>query len=122
MDRTIPKANNLAIVTLHLAFFNFLSHQPLHLVYSEKIPLNNSPMNLNTSCYTYTVLVSAADLVLSSDSRDIQSTWLQAFGEVGLEILQSTDERDEKVQNAKSIFEFEANTIDGELVSLEKYR
>ena len=41
---------------------------------------------------------------------------------MGVEILMSTDEQEEKVRSAKSIFEFEAKTINGEVVSLEKYR
>lgn len=62
------------------------------------------------------------DLVLGADSSDIQLSWLQALENIGIEILQSINEQEEKVHSAKSIFEFEARTIDGELVSLEKYR
>ena len=42
--------------------------------------------------------------------------------EFGTEVLPSVNEEEEKVRNAKSIFEFEARTIDGEVISLEKYR
>lgn len=41
---------------------------------------------------------------------------------MGVEILPSTDEQEERIRSARSIFEFDARTIDGELVSLEKYR
>lgn len=39
-----------------------------------------------------------------------------------MEILQSTNEQEEKIRSASSIFEFQAKTIDGEKISLEKYR
>ena len=48
--------------------------------------------------------------------------WLGALDDMGVEVLMSTDEQEEKVRSATSIFEFEAKTIDGELVSLDKYR
>lgn len=41
---------------------------------------------------------------------------------MGVEVLPSTDEQEERIRSARSIFEFDARTIDGELVSLEKYR
>ena len=39
-----------------------------------------------------------------------------------MEVLSSTNEEEEQIRNATSIFEFQAKTIDGESVSLEKYR
>ncbi len=41
---------------------------------------------------------------------------------MGLEVLPSANEADDFIKNAASIFEFEAKTIDDELVSLDKYR
>jgi hypothetical protein len=62
------------------------------------------------------------DLVLGADSSDIQLSWLQTLDDLGAEVLPSTDEEEEKIRSAKSIFDFEAKTIDGETMSLEKYR
>lgn len=41
---------------------------------------------------------------------------------MGLEILPATNEVEDQVRNAHSIFEFEAKDIDGNVVSLERYR
>ena len=66
--------------------------------------------------------LSTQDLCIGTDSSETQLSWLQTLNELGVEVLRSTDEEEEKIRSAKSIFEFEAKTIDGELVSLEKYR
>jgi hypothetical protein len=65
---------------------------------------------------------SQKDLVLGADSSDIQLAWLRTLDDLGMEVLPSTNEEEEQIQNATSIFEFQAKTIDGERVSLEKYR
>jgi hypothetical protein len=65
---------------------------------------------------------SLSDLVLGADSSDIQLAWLRTLDDLGMEVLPSTNEEEEQIQNATSIFEFQAKTIDGERVSLEKYR
>lgn len=61
-------------------------------------------------------------LTLGADSSETQFTWLQAFSARGLEILPSVDEADEMVKNARSIFDFKATDIDGNVVSLDRYR
>lgn len=61
-------------------------------------------------------------MCLAADSSDTQLTWLRALEKAGVEILPGVNEAAEKIKNSSSIFEFEAKTIDGELVSLEKYR
>lgn len=62
------------------------------------------------------------DLVLGMDTSEIQLSWLQTLDEMGIEVLPSTNEEEEMVRNATSIFDFSAKTIDGETISLEKYR
>ncbi len=59
---------------------------------------------------------------LAADSSDTQFTWLRALQEAGLVILPGINETEEKIRNATSIFDFEATSIDGETVSLNKYR
>lgn len=59
---------------------------------------------------------------LAADSSETQFTWLRTLGQMGLEVLPSANEADDFIKNAASIFEFEAKTIDDELVSLDKYR
>ena len=39
-----------------------------------------------------------------------------------MEVLLSVEKEEERVRKATSIFEFEAETIDGEPMSLEQYR
>ena len=41
---------------------------------------------------------------------------------MGLEVMMATNEVEDQVRNARSIFEFEAKDIDGNIVSLERYR
>ena len=65
---------------------------------------------------------SHTDLILGADSSDVQLSWLQTLDDLGAEVMPSTNEEEEKIRNASSIFDFEARTIDGEMVSLEKYR
>ena len=67
-------------------------------------------------------LYSSLVLTLGADSSETQLAWLQAFSEKGLEILPSADEADEMVKGARSIFDFEAKDIDGNVVSLDRYR
>jgi hypothetical protein len=64
----------------------------------------------------------ASELYIGTESSEVQVAWLGALDDMGVEVLMSTDEQEEKVRSATSIFEFEAKTIDGELVSLDKYR
>ena len=60
--------------------------------------------------------------MLGTDGSDIQTSWLQALDDANVEVLLSVDEEEERVRSSESIFEFEARTIDGELISLDKYR
>jgi len=61
-------------------------------------------------------------LCLGADSSETQFTWLRVLQSMGLEILPATNEVEDQVRNAHSIFEFEAKDIDGNVVSLERYR
>lgn len=63
-----------------------------------------------------------ADMCLAADSSDTRLTWLSTLQEAGAEILPELDDTDDLVRNAKTIFEFEAKSIDGELVDLSRYR
>ena len=61
-------------------------------------------------------------LSLSADSSDVQLTWLRALETTDVQILPAAEEVEDLVKNAKSIYEFEAKDIDGNVVSLERYR
>ena len=61
-------------------------------------------------------------LCLAAGSSDTQLAWLQAFQGAGLTVLPAANELDYLVKNATSIFDFEMKDIDGEMVSLERYR
>ena len=76
------------------------------------------------SIFTQSVshVLSPLDLCLGTESSEVQLLWLQNLSDMGVEVLPSTDEQEETIRSARSIFEFDARTIDGELVSLEKYR
>jgi len=63
-----------------------------------------------------------AVVCLAADSSDTQFTWLMALQRAGLEVLPAINEDDDKIRNATSIFDFDAKTIDGEDISLDKYR
>ena len=58
---------------------------------------------------------------LAADSSDTQLTWLNALEGAGIEILPEADEMEDALKKATSIFDFEARSIDGELVKLNKY-
>ena len=60
--------------------------------------------------------------MLAAGSSDVQLTWIRALADMGMEVLPATNEVDELVKNAQSIFEFEAKDIDGNPVSLNRYR
>ena len=61
-------------------------------------------------------------LSLAADSSEVQFTWLHVLQSMGMEVMMAVNEVQDQVRNASSIFEFEAKDIDGNQVSLEKYR
>lgn len=61
-------------------------------------------------------------ICLAADSYETQFTWITSLGSCGVDILPSTDEEDDLVRNATSIFDFEALDIEGKTISLNKYR
>ena len=76
----------------------------------------SDPLSLPPSSSLRTVLS------LAADSSETQFTWLQVLQSMGLEVMMATNEVEDQVRNARSIFEFEAKDIDGNVVSLERYR
>ena len=72
--------------------------------------------------HTHTHTPRMTVMCLSADSSETQFTWLQTLEKAGVEILPAANEEEERIKNATSIFDFEAKTIDGEPVSLDKYR
>ena len=76
----------------------------------------SDPLSLPPSSSLRTVLS------LAADSSETQFTWLQVLQSMGLEVMMATNEVEDQVRNARSIFEFEAKDVDGNVVSLERYR
>lgn len=65
---------------------------------------------------------SPSGVCLAADSDDTRLTWLGALRDAGIEILPELEDTEELLRNAKSLFEFEAKSIDGEVVDLSRYR
>lgn len=61
-------------------------------------------------------------ICLAASSSETQFNWLRALQGAGLTVLPAANEVDDLVKNASSIFDFEVKDIDGQLVSLERYR
>lgn len=59
---------------------------------------------------------------MGADSSDTHLKWLGSLHEAGVRVLPEADEVEGLVKHAKSIFEFEAQSIDGDLVDLSRYR
>ena len=94
-----------------------LSPSPLLSLPPSSFPCPPSdPLSLPPSSSLRTVLS------LAADSSETQFTWLQVLQSMGLEVMMATNEVEDHVRNARSIFEFEAKDIDGNVVSLERYR
>jgi hypothetical protein len=73
----------------------------------------------------YTLHISMTDkktLTLVTSNAYLQVKWLEVFAANGLQILPSEEEESDQVSSAKSIYDFSATDIDGNVVSLNQYR
>lgn len=61
-------------------------------------------------------------LTLSADTSDMQFTWVSSLESSGVTVLPLLEDQEDLVRKATSIFDFEVKDIDGNVVSLEKYR
>ena len=95
---------------------------PLRLIFPESGRKGQSKKNLALFNKPMNTISSPPDFVFGADNGDTQLSWLRELNEAGVEVLSSAEEEEERVRNATSIFEFEAETINGALVSLEQYR
>lgn len=98
----------------------------LHSTPTKKYPLKEATVKLDQStkfCLSLTFAdIQRSDLRLAFTSDEEQLSWLKAFEKSGAVTGQTEEEVEEQVKNAESIFEFSAKDIDGNEVSLEKYR
>ena len=79
-------------------------------------------LTLSPTHPTHTHSLTLAGICLAASSSETQFNWLRALQGAGLTVLPAANEVDDLVKNASSIFDFEAKDIDGQLVSLERYR
>jgi len=101
-------------------------------LYEFKTDLDSSPAKSlplkDASCKSeknLQLVVSCCDpqraaLRIQVETEDDQLMWLKSFEQSGVTILKEAEEEDLPV--ASSIFDFQAKTIDGDTISLEKYR
>ena len=61
-------------------------------------------------------------MCLAADSDDTRLTWLGSLQDADIEILPELEDTQDLLKSAKSIFEFSAKSIDGEVVDLSRYR
>lgn len=98
----------------------------LHSTPTKKYPLKEATVKLDQSakfCLSLTFAdIQRSDLRLAFTSDEEQLSWLKAFEKSGAVTGQTEEEVGDQVKNAESIFEFSAKDIDGNEVSLEKYR
>lgn len=91
---------------------------------NKTYPLKDAKVKLDKSTGLILTFpnIQRSALRFSMNSEEDQLDWLKAFEKSGVLTGQTEEDCDDKVKSAKSIFEFEAVDIKGELVSLEKYR
>lgn len=78
--------------------------------------------SLTLSSLPLSLSLSLVVMCLAASSTDTQLAWLHGLQEGGLTILPATNEHDDLVKNASSIFDFTMRDIDSQLVSLDRYR
>lgn len=98
----------------------------LDLSPSHTYDLKNATVAIDKAA-SYCIALKFADiqigvLKLAFESDTDQLAWLKQFEKCGVATGQTEEAVEETIKNAKSIYEFEAKDIDGNMVSLSKYK
>jgi hypothetical protein len=99
-------------------FQSNLSSQPAGIINLDKGSLESAECECKTGSYCFTITDGKRHWVICADHSKNQLAWLQALSAIGV-----TFKEEELGTTAEScIFDFSANDIDGNLVTLDRYR